>query len=305
MPGKYQIIVEQPNIKSMKSYTQIILFAFAVLLLACKVEPDNPVFPQNNAMRMLDNAPESYAGQAALLKELGYDGLEAYGPATYPDLRDALYAEGLKPLGNYIRIDLDSAQAYDPMVEEIIRNSKSGEVVYFHLHSEKYKGNTHKGDQVAVGILRTLAGEAQDDGVKFAVYPHVGFYCETVEHSLRLGRTVAMPNFGVMINLCHLLKVEGDEGYEEKIRTAAPYLVAATINGADAGDTQSMGWDRLIQPLGSGTFDVYNYMKTLWDFGYTGPVGIQCYSIKGDVRAVLAQSMRTWSEYQERYAGER
>ena len=40
----------------------------------------------------------------------------------------------------------------------------------------------------------------------------------------------------------------------------APYLTVVTINGADhKKKDQKMGWDRLIQPLGQGDFDVYGH----------------------------------------------
>jgi sugar phosphate isomerase/epimerase len=279
----------------------LILAGISLLFSGCKKGLDNPVFPQNNAMRMLDNAPKDYEGQAALLKELGYDGIEAYGPTTHPHLRNALYDQGLKALGNYIGIDLDSTVHYDPVVEEIIANSTDGEVVYFYLNSRKYRDDRESGDEVAAEVLRKLADFATSEGVRLAVYPHVNNYCETVEHSVRIAKLVDRPNVGAMINLCHLLKVEGDEGYEQKVRDAAPYLVAATICGADNGETQKMGWDRLIQPLGSGTFDTYRFVKVLKDNGYNGPIGFQCYNIKGDVREVLTQSMNTWKAYQDQY----
>jgi sugar phosphate isomerase/epimerase len=286
----------------MRLCISIYILSIAIIFHSCsKPELDNPIFPQNNAMRMLDNAPQDYAGQASLLKKLGYDGIEAYGPDTYPDLRNALYAEGLKALGNYVAIYLDSVQPYDPIVEEIIAKSVDGEVVYFHLHSEKYKENREQGDEIAVNILSKLAGFAANKGVKMAVYPHVNLYCETVAHSVALAQKVNQPNFGAMINLCHLLKVEGDDGYEDKIRMAAPYLVAATICGADKGETQNMGWDRLIQPVGSGTFDTYRFVKTLKDNGYNGPIGFQCYNIKGDVTEVLTQSKQAWEEFRTKY----
>jgi len=285
----------------MKTSIIVTLLTLTTSFALCQPKLDNPIFPQNNAMRMLDNAPEDYEGQAALLKELGYDGIEAYGPSTHPHLREALYDLGLKALGNYIGIDLDSSAHYDPVVEDIIASSTEGEVVYFYINSKKYINDREVGDQLAAEILKKLSGFASNPGVRFAVYPHVNNYCETVAHSVRLAKLVRRPNVGAMINLCHLLKVEGDEGYEQKIREAAPYLVAATICGADRGDTREMGWDRLIQPLGSGSFDTYRFVKTLKDHGYNGPIGFQCYNIKGDVREVLSQSMTTWKAYQNRY----
>jgi hypothetical protein len=51
---------------------------------------------------------------------------------------------------------------------------------------------------------------------------------------------------------------------------------------------------KYIQPLGAGTFDVGAFMKTLSKLGYTGPVGLQCYSIGGDARDHLIRSMAAW-----------
>jgi sugar phosphate isomerase/epimerase len=55
-----------------------------------------------------------------------------------------------------------------------------------------------------------------------------------------------------------------------------------------------MGWDRLIQPLGSGSYDVAAFMEKVWAAGYTGPVGFQGFGIKRDSREVLAETMAAW-----------
>ena len=52
--------------------------------------------------------------------------------------------------------------------------------------------------------------------------------------------------------------------------------------------------DRLIQPLGDGTYDNGKVLKVLDEIGYTGPIGLQCYSIKGDDRANLKKSIIAW-----------
>ena len=49
---------------------------------------------------------------------------------------------------------------------------------------------------------------------KIAIYPHVGNYCETSEHSVRLAKMVNRPNVGAIFNTCHLLKKEGEEEWE-------------------------------------------------------------------------------------------
>jgi sugar phosphate isomerase/epimerase len=75
-----------------------------------------------------------------------------------------------------------------------------------------------------------------------------------------------------------------------------------SVCGADAGDTKQMNWDRLIQPLGKGSFDPYPLIRLLKDNGYKGIFGLQCYNIRQDCREALALSVKTWKGYKKRYA---
>jgi len=81
-------------------------------------------------------------------------------------------------------------------------------------------------------------------------------------------------------------------------------LFAVNICGADDGDTKQFGWDRLIQPLGHGSFDTYRFVKLLIDNGYSGPIGLQCYNLKGDIVETLTKSLQTWEGYKRRYLKE-
>ena len=143
------------------------------------------------------------------------------------------------------------------------------------------------------------------EGLKIAIYPHVGNYCETSEHSVRLAKMVNRPNVGAIFNTCHLLKVEGEEGWEKKLIDALPYLFIISINGADSGNAKEMNWDKLIQPLGEGTFDTYKLVKLAKDNGYKGFFGLQCYDIKQDCVAALTKSINTWNACKKRYASEK
>jgi sugar phosphate isomerase/epimerase len=70
-----------------------------------------------------------------------------------------------------------------------------------------------------------------------------------------------------------------------------------SINGADSGNTNQMNWDRLIQPLGRGDYDVLNVLKILKDSGYKNPIGLQCYNIKGQPEEFLPESVIAWKKY--------
>jgi len=65
-----------------------------------------------------------------------------------------------------------------------------------------------------------------------------------------------------------------------------------------------MGMDKLIQPLGEGSFDTYELIKYVKDLGYDGLIGLQCYNIKQDCEKALTQSMSTWNSYRQRYCQE-
>ena len=269
----------------------------------------NNIFYVQNTMGGFENAPQTAQQKAELLKTIGYDGLEGFGYAGFLELKKALDQKGIAMPVNYVELKFegDGILEIKPAneIKEMIKASAKGAVIYFHLHSDKYKEDREAGDQVVAKILQELADYSTPFGVKLCAYPHDDLYCETVAHSVKLAKMVDRKNYGAAMNLCHLLKVEGSEGIEQKIREFAPYLFAVNICGADDGDTKLLGWDRLIQPLGEGTFDTYLFVKTLIDNGYRGPFGLQCYNLQGDAKETLTRSMKVWKSYQKRYVREK
>jgi len=260
----------------------------------------------NNAMR-LHNAPVGYEEQAKLAKHLGYQGISGSTEDSYFEFRKGLDKAGLAMPETYISLKIDSGiPNYNPLLKELIKDSKDRDLlITLHLHSELYKNNKEKGDVRFAEVLTELADYAAKYNVKLAVYPHFSFYCESVDHMLKLVKMVNRPNLGAVFNLCHFLKVEGQLNLEEQVKKAVPYLFMVSISGADTGDTRNMDWDRLIQPLGKGSFDTYSLVKLLKDNNYKGKFGLQCYNIKMDCEPALTQSMNTWKEYQKRYSKER
>ena len=118
-------------------------------------------------------------------------------------------------------------------------------------------------------------------------------WTETIEDCIRVADKVDRPEVGVMFNLCHWLRVSKDRDYATRLKKAMPRLMAVSINGADEWDSQP-GWAKYIQPLGRGSFDMAQFLKTLRELGFKGPVGLQCYGIGGDTREHLQESMAAW-----------
>lgn len=289
----------------------LVLATLVSLLFGCansqKKELNNTFYAFNNSVRM-PNAPEGMDAQSELIKKLGFDGLSGHTNDDYFSRRAALDKVGLIMPEVYWGIDMDSIGqiTYKEGLKEIIKDSKDRDLVIALYSNVKYfMNNKEEGDPLLAKAIGELADFAAPFGVKIAIYPHVGNYCETSEHSVRLAKMANRPNVGAIFNTCHLLKVEGDEGWEQKLLDALPYLYMISINGADSGNTKEMNWDKLIQPLGEGTFDTYKLVKLAKDNGYNGLFGLQCYNIKQDCEVALTKSITTWNAYEKRYATEK
>jgi len=135
--------------------------------------------------------------------------------------------------------------------------------------------------------------------VKLVLYPHTGDWLERVEDAIRVAGKVDRPNVGVMFNLCHWLRTDKQRDYRSLLERAMPNLFAVSINGADQFDDKP-GGSRYVQPLDRGSFDIQAFLRTLRRLGYTGPVGLQCYGLRGDAREHLTSSIAAWRKLNQR-----
>jgi len=296
--------------KKMSLVKTLFLFILIVSLFGCaphQEELDNIFYCFSNAGN-LPGAPEGLDAKVDFFKELGFEGWGGhYGEEDYPARRAALDRVGLEMPEIYWNLDVDSAGNWsckEGLKEAIMDSKDRNLIISLIVRAPAFLENQTTGDPLVVMAIQELANFAAPYGVKIAVYPHVDVYCETLEHSVRLAKMASRDNVGAIFNLCHSLKNEGEEGLEQKLSDALPYLYMISISGADSGNTKAMDWDRLIRPLGEGTFDTYPLVKLAKDLGYDGPFGLQTYNIKQDARVALSKSISTWREYQKRYKKE-
>jgi len=71
-------------------------------------------------------------------------------------------------------------------------------------------------------------------------------------------------------------------------------MIGKMIAALETGETKSMGWDKLIQPLGKGSYDVRELLRFLRDFDYKGPIGVIGFGIEQPARQHLKQSTSFW-----------
>jgi sugar phosphate isomerase/epimerase len=236
--------------------------------------------------------------RAFLLKNLGFDGIELEGLDNIDEKLRIIDRYSLKVYMVYIQVDIGKDKPYDDRLPDFIKKvSGKGVTLWLHIHSDKFGPSDPAGDELCVPVIQKLADYASEYNVRIALYPHSRFWLEKVGDAVRLTRKIDRKNVGAVFNLCHFLKTDDRSSLERSLNASIPYLSVVSINGADDGETKDMDWSRLIQPLGKGSFDVLNMLRILRDNSYGGPVGLQCYDIKGEPSEFLKISADTWHRY--------
>ena len=235
--------------------------------------------------------------QAAMLAELGYDGLAYAGRLPLSRLGEmlaALDAHGLKMFNVYIGLNADPAKPpYDPLLKSVVEQLKGRETQIWVPIVGGHPRAQDQDDRI-VRILREIADLCNRSGIKVAIYPHINWYAERYEDAIRLAKKADRKNLGVVFNLSHFMIRDREELLEQRLPEGGAYLLGVSINGADHGYRYSKDWKHLILSLDRGDYDVARVLVTLDQMGYHGPIGLQCHDMTGDPRDNLAHSMAGW-----------
>ena len=259
----------------------------------CAAEPPG-FFAMDTAAR---GKPEECA---QLLSELGYAGLGGR-PATAKSYAAELAKRKVAFTNAYhvTKFSHGAAELPADLVQAISALEGLNTTLWLGIQQVQLpagiKAGPTYGDTIVVPALKKALVLAKAKHVKISLYPHAGFWAESVDTCLRVANAVDDPDLGMTFNLCHWLKVEGSERDPlPVIKAALPRLNFITINGADSGDTRKLGWDKLIQPLGRGTYDVKAFVANARTAGYRGPFGFQGFGIKMDPDKLLKETMEAW-----------
>ena len=246
-------------------------------------------YPQSDVL-----SPEA---QIDLLKRLGYAGIAwtAEDPAAVATVAKAASDRGVPMWAIYLGADLTTrGLEADPRLAAIAESLKGRDtLLWLHVGSSAFAPSSPAGDAAAVPGLRLIADLAAARGLRVALYPHTGEWVERVQDAVRLAKLVNRPNFGVTFNLCHALMVGDEAKIPALLKEAAPHLFAVTLNGADSGAART-DWQRLIRPLGEGSFDTASFLRELDHIRFRGPIGLQGYGLSTPPQDHLAASMQAW-----------
>jgi sugar phosphate isomerase/epimerase len=265
----------------MNKLTQRLLVSF---LLACSsLAAASEFFAMDNGLRDV----KSIAGKANLLKELGYDGVTWRRGNTAKAVKE-MSAKNLKVCAFMMNVPVVKGKEAKFPLDDIKALKGTGAILWVQVLQR------NSTDADAARELKRLNAIAKPMGLPIAIYPHMGNGVETLEDALKIATLVNDPNVGVSLTLCHQLKKKGVQDLKPLLQQALPHLKLVQISGAENGDTKAMGWDKLIQPLGSGSYDVKKLLTTLNELNYRGPVGVIGFGIKQPAAKHLKQSVEFW-----------
>ncbi|MDC0158036.1 sugar phosphate isomerase/epimerase, partial [Verrucomicrobia bacterium] len=182
----------------MRNTIAIFPLLFFVAQLAAKPEVW-PVFPFQNGVHF-----KTTAERVKVLKELGYDGIGSakLSKSELPlPQRLKLYDEaGLKLFSLYVGGRLGSKEhTYSKDISQAIKDLKGRDTILELYVLGSKKNNT---DEQAVAFVREIADQAKESGLRIVLYPHAGFYVDTLGAAVRVARKCKRDNVGVMFNLC-------------------------------------------------------------------------------------------------------
>ena len=230
-----------------------------------------------------------------VLKELGYDGIGsaklAQSDLSLPERLKAYEQAGLKIFSFYIGGKLSpEGHTFQSEIPQAIRQLKGHDTILELYIQGSKKNNT---DEQAIALVREIADLAEKSSLRVVLYPHAGFYIDTLSDSIRVARKCQRNNVGVMFNLCHFLKVEPKVNLKATLLEAKDLLWQVSTSGAETGGTN---WGQLIQTIDRGNFDQKTLFQILAEIGFSGNVGFQCYAIRGNSRENLKRSMDAWKK---------
>ncbi|MBM4033346.1 MAG: TIM barrel protein [Planctomycetes bacterium] len=233
-----------------------------------------------------------------LVSKLGYAGFAWH--ECPPDQAKAILAEAeqakLKMFAIYCsaQVTPKGELAVHAKLPDLIAALKgSGTIIWLHVGGNGPAFASLKGDEPLVKTLRGLSDTAAANGLRIAIYPHVGEWTARFADATRLAQVVKHPQFGVTFNLCHAMAMGEEQAIPKLLDDAKAVLFIVSICGADTGVTGG-NWGKLIQTLDKGTFNQLALLKKLRAIGFAGPIGFQGYGIKGSAEGILTPTIAAW-----------
>ena len=141
--------------------------------------------------------------QAALAKEVGFDGISFDGAKLMPERLEALDGHGLQLFCLYLGVNVGGPQVeYEPGFDDAIAKLKGRSTIIWLT----IRGDGPQAEDRAVEVARRVSDLAAASNLRVALYPHYGLYVQNAGDALRIAEKAGRSNLGITFNLCHELR---------------------------------------------------------------------------------------------------
>ncbi len=244
-----------------------------------------------------DAKKRSLPQQAAMLRDLGYAGCGHLWLNGIEERVQTLADADLRLFQVYLRVNLAKPQPLDEKRLAVVLPLLKPHQTQLALLVVGGKPSDTAMDQKAVAVVKRLADLTRPHNVTIVLYPHVNHWLETCGDAVRIAEKVNRPGeVGAMFNLCHWMKGDAERDLGTVLKRARPWLAAVSLSGSDTPAEVRAGKGNFIQPLDRGTYDARELLRALRKIDYTGPVGLQCWGIRGDAADHLRRSIAAWKQ---------
>ena len=249
----------------------------------------------------------TWSARCEMLRELGFDGtyLTLWSEAAWADLSEVRHARerfGIEVAGIYWTLDLDDRGGANHLFLQALRDQEQVP------HGSRFEiaivgADAFRADDERLSFwLGAILGIAASRELEIALYPHAGFWLESLEQATRIAQMHAHPQLSVVFCGYHWFAAQAERGgkyLQGALAQAAPLLSSANL----CGSTARMENGRRacsIELLGRGELDNFALLGMLQSVGIPEWIGLQGFGIGGDAFAKLSESMANLREMLER-----
>jgi sugar phosphate isomerase/epimerase len=158
-------------------------------------------------------------------------------------------------------------------------------------------------EKSVVKRIREIADMAAKKKVPVCLYPHDGdvHTYKTAEDALVYLEKANRPNLSLSVHLCHELRGGNGKRLAEVITKVRPYLMLASISGANHEVTPgNPDWSDTIKPLSEGDFDTTVFLRALKNAGYEGSIILHTFGLSKKPSNYHAESIKAYRKLWEK-----
>ena len=244
----------------------------------------------------------TFDARCEMAAELGYEGayLTLWSDEAWGDLeamKNVKQRHGLDPVAVYLTLELTAnGISNEAEANRVIDALQGGPRIELSIRrgEDAPEKSDEAGDAAVLPVLERLVTRAERNGLILTLYPHLNFWMERVQDAARLCGKLDHPHLKLVFCGFHWYAADG-KALREALTAAAPYLSHANICGCAP--------PRTILPLDEGELDNFAVLCALRREGQLVEgswVGVQGYSVAGDVYTKLRRSYRTLQDMQRR-----